>query len=70
MASVIAMFEEGGGSFTHVIKASEPAVSVTLSLLISGIVPKPLTGLSLLPIIYGMYLFEMCIIIINIYNIT
>lgn len=28
---------EGGGSFTHVIKASEPVVSVILNLLINGI---------------------------------
>lgn len=51
--AVIAMFQVGGGSFTHVIKASEPVVSVILGLLINGIVPKPLTALSLLPITYG-----------------
>jgi solute carrier family 35, member E1 len=52
--AVVAMFEKGGGSFTHVIKASEPVVSVLLGLLINGVVPKPLTGLSLLPITYGV----------------
>merc|ERR1711871_1047197 len=31
-AAVIAMFEKGGGSFTHVIKASEPVVSTALHL--------------------------------------
>ena len=69
MASVIAMFEKGGGSFTHVIKASEPVVSVILSLFITGAVPKPLTVLSLLPITYGMDSSEMFSIIIF-YNIT
>ena len=48
------MFQKGGGSFTHVIKASEPVVSVILGLLINGAVPKPLTALSLLPITYGV----------------
>ena len=43
-----------GGSFTHVIKASEPVVSVILSFFINGIVPKPLTSLALLPITYGV----------------
>ena len=52
--TVFAMFEKGGGSFTHVIKASEPVVSVILGLIISGNVPKPLTGLSLFPISYGV----------------
>lgn len=52
--AVIAMFEKGGGSFTHVIKASEPVVSVILNLFINGIVPKPLTAASLLPITYGV----------------
>jgi hypothetical protein len=51
---VNAMFEKGGGSFTHVIKASEPVVSVLLGLALMGIVPKPLTALSLLPITYGV----------------
>ena len=52
--AVIAMFQKGGGSFTHVIKASEPVVSVILGLLINGVVPKPFTALSLLPITYGV----------------
>ncbi len=34
--TVVAMFQLGGGSFTHVIKASEPVVSVVLGLLING----------------------------------
>lgn len=54
LAAVIAMFEKGGGSFTHVIKASEPVVSVLLSFLLNGVVPKPFTALSLLPITYGV----------------
>ena len=52
--AVIAMFQKGGGSFTHVIKASEPVVSVILGLLINGAVPKPITALTLLPITYGV----------------
>ena len=36
------------------IKASEPVVSVILSFLVNGIVPKPLTSVSLLPITYGV----------------
>lgn len=52
--TVIAMFQKGGGSFTHVIKASEPVVSVILGLFINGTVPKPFTALSLLPISYGV----------------
>lgn len=52
--AVIAMFTPGGGSFTHVIKASEPVVSVILGLLINGTVPKPFTALSLIPITYGV----------------
>lgn len=52
--TVIAMFEKGGGSFTHVIKASEPVVSVILNLFINRIVPKPFTALSLLPVTYGV----------------
>lgn len=51
---VSAMFERGGGSFTHVIKASEPVVSVLMGFVVNGIVPKPLTALSLLPITYGV----------------
>jgi solute carrier family 35 protein E1 len=54
VCAVVAMFTPGGGSFTHVIKASEPVVSVILGLLINGAVPKPLTALSLLPITYGV----------------
>ena len=42
------------GSFTHVIKAAEPVVSVLLSLVVLGAVPKPLTAISLLPITYGV----------------
>jgi solute carrier family 35, member E1 len=53
-ATVLAMFEVGGGSFTHVIKASEPVVSVLLVLLISGVIPKPLTCLTLVVITYGV----------------
>jgi len=52
--AVIAMFEKGGGSFTHVIKASEPVVSTILGVFLSGSIPKPLTALSLLPITYGV----------------
>jgi solute carrier family 35 protein E1 len=52
--AVFAMFQKGGGSFTHVIKASEPVVSVILGLFIMGNVPKPMTALSLLPICYGV----------------
>jgi solute carrier family 35 protein E1 len=52
--AVNAMFEKGGGSFTHVIKASEPVVSVIFCYLVKGIVPKPLTAISLLPITYGV----------------
>lgn len=54
LAAVYAMFEIGGGSFTHVIKASEPVVSVILGLIVNQIIPKPLTALSLLPITYGV----------------
>jgi drug/metabolite transporter (DMT)-like permease len=52
--AVNAMFQKGGGSFTHVIKASEPVVSVLLNLFINQIVPRPLTALSLLPITFGV----------------
>lgn len=52
--TVVAMFQKGGGSFTHVIKASEPVVSVFLALLVNQVVPKPFTALSLLPITYGV----------------
>jgi solute carrier family 35 protein E1 len=54
ITAVFAMFQKGGGSFTHVIKASEPVVSVILTLLFNGTLPKPFTGLSLLPIAYGV----------------
>jgi solute carrier family 35 protein E1 len=54
ITAVIAMMQKGGGSFTHVIKASEPVVSVILGLIINGAVPKPLTALSLFPITYGV----------------
>lgn len=52
--AVKAMFQKGGGSFAHVIKASEPVVSVILGLFINGVVPKPFTCISLLPITYGV----------------
>jgi solute carrier family 35, member E1 len=52
--AVNAMFEKGGGSFTHVIKASEPVVSVILGFLVNRVVPRPLTAASLLPITYGV----------------
>lgn len=52
--TIYAMFQKGGGSFTHVIKASEPVVSVLLALLVNRVVPKPFTALSLLPITYGV----------------
>ena len=51
---VVAMFEKGGGSFTHVIKASEPVVSVILGIILQGKIPKPLTALTLIPITYGV----------------
>jgi len=53
-ATVYAMSLKGGGSFVHVIKASEPVVAVLLGLLIKGNVPKPMTALSLLPIVFGV----------------
>lgn len=53
-SAVCSMFQKGGGSFTHVIKASEPVVSVLLGLVLLGVVPKPLTALSLLPVTYGV----------------
>jgi drug/metabolite transporter (DMT)-like permease len=52
--TVIATFEKGGGTFAHVIKASEPVVSVLLALMINRVAPKPLTLLSLVPITYGV----------------
>jgi len=54
VATVIAMFEKGGGSFAHVIKASEPVISALLSLIMNKILPTPLAGLSLFPITYGV----------------
>ena len=53
-AAIIAMLQKGGGSFTHVIKASEPVVSTILNFAINKIVPAPFTALSLLPITYGV----------------
>jgi len=55
-AMVVAMCTKGGGSFTHVIKAAEPVVSVLLSLLIFGAssFPTPIAALSLIPITYGV----------------
>ena len=38
ITAVVAMMQKGGGSFTHVIKASEPVVSVILGLFINGII--------------------------------
>ena len=52
--AVMAMFQPGGGSFTHVIKASEPVVSVLLGLVVNGTIPKPFTALTLVPIVYGV----------------
>ncbi len=52
--AVAAMFEKGGGSFTHVIKASEPVVSVIFSYFINNIIPKPFTLISLIPVTYGV----------------
>ena len=43
-----------GGSLAHVIKAAEPVVQVVCLGLWSGIVPRPLTALSLFPISYGV----------------
>lgn len=54
VATIAAMCQKGGGSFTHVIKASEPVFSVILTALVDGKFPKPLAGLSLLPITYGV----------------
>ena len=52
--AVVAMFEKGGGSFTHVIKASEPVVSVLLNFLVNKVVPNPVVAATLLPITYGV----------------
>jgi solute carrier family 35 protein E1 len=54
VCSVVAMFQKGGGSFTHVIKASEPVVSVIVGYFMFGTIPKLFTSLSLLPITYGV----------------
>lgn len=54
VTAVVAMFQKGGGSLTHVIKASEPVVSVLLGIIVNQSIPKPLTALSLLPITYGV----------------
>ena len=51
---VMAMFQKGGGSFTHVIKAAEPVVSVILGIILQGKIPKPITAMTLLPITYGV----------------
>ena len=53
-AAVYAMFQPGGGSFTHVIKASEPVVSGIFGFLILHAVPKPLTAISLVVVTYGV----------------
>lgn len=53
-ATVIATYQPGGGTFSHVIKASEPVVSVFLLMTINGVLPKPLSALSLIPICYGV----------------
>jgi hypothetical protein len=52
--TVVATFETGGGSLTHVIKASEPVVSVLLGIVINGIIPNPFTALTLIPVTYGV----------------
>lgn len=52
--ALASMFRKGGGSFTQVIKACEPVVSVLLALVINGVVPTPFTALSLLPVMYGV----------------
>jgi solute carrier family 35, member E1 len=54
IASVVAMFETGGGTLTHVVKASEPVVSVFLAFLFDRKVPGILTFVSLLIIGYGV----------------
>ena len=72
ITAVVAMMQKGGGSFTHVIKASEPVVAVILGLIINRAVPKPLTALSLLPITYGINILSynyQFLIIFNIINI-
>ncbi len=56
ITAVIAMSTPGGGSFTHVIKASEPLVQVLVQFVWSRgkTVPKIFTGLCLLPVTYGV----------------
>jgi solute carrier family 35 protein E1 len=54
ITSVVAMFEKGGGTLTHVVKASEPVVSVFLAFLFDRKVPGFLTFISLLVIGYGV----------------
>lgn len=56
LAMVVAMGTKGGGSFTHVVKAAEPVVSVILSLLMYGLgtFPTPVAAMSLIPITYGV----------------
>jgi len=46
----------GAVSFTHIVKASEPAVSAVLSALILGVFYSPITYLTLVPIIGGVAL--------------
>ena len=64
ITAVIAMMQKGGGSFTHVIKASEPVVAVIMGLIVNGAVPKPLTAISLFPITYGIVMIIIIVIII------
>ena len=52
--TVCALFEKGGGSFTHVIKAAEPVVTTIMNIIMQGTMPAPLTALSLLPVTYGV----------------
>ncbi len=56
ITAVIAMSTPGGGSFTHVIKASEPLVQVVVQFFWTRgkNVPKIFTGLCLLPVTYGV----------------
>jgi drug/metabolite transporter (DMT)-like permease len=53
-AAVYSMFQSGGGTATHVVKAAEPVVSVILTLLLFGIIPHTFTAFSLVPICYGV----------------
>jgi len=56
ITAVIAMSTKGGGTFTHVIKASEPLVQVTVGFLWTRgrSIPKMFSGLCLLPVTYGV----------------